>query len=92
MHLFGDSFHEACGYFYIHIGEAEKEYKVQSVVSAARACKTEQDLRLLAHGFYAFLELLAGFWDGLYAAIADSGNGYSASTESRQATARRVPV
>lgn len=64
-----DHFHEVCEYFYIHIGAAEKEHKEQSLVSAARVCRSEEDLPLLSQGFYGFLDLLAAFWEALYEAV-----------------------
>ena len=62
-------FHENCGYYYIHIGEAEKEHKEQSIISAARCCRDVRDLQLLKKGFYGVLDLLSCFWDDLYEAI-----------------------
>ncbi len=68
-----DRFHDVCGYFYIHIGEAEKNHMEQSVVSAARSCVDLRDLQLLRKGCHDFLGLLAGFWQGLYDAIIVAG-------------------
>ena len=62
-------FHENCGYYYIHIGEAEKEHKEQSIISAARCCRDVRDVQLLKKGFYGLLDLLSGFWDDLYEAM-----------------------
>src|SRR5262249_6837848 len=68
-----EEFHESCEYFYIHIGEAEKEHKEQSILSAARTCRDEQQLALLEGGFTAYLGLLANYWDSLYLAVNEAG-------------------
>jgi uncharacterized protein len=42
-----EEFHEACEYFYIHIGEAEKEHKIQSLVSTGQYVHFDEDLKLV---------------------------------------------
>jgi pyrroloquinoline quinone (PQQ) biosynthesis protein C len=69
-HLFGvEEFHEHCEYFYLHIGATEKEHKVHSLSTAARACRTEADLRHLEQGFTTYLDLLAENWAEIHEAI-----------------------
>lgn len=60
-----DDFHEACEYFYVHIGEAEKDHKVQAVKSAAAVCRDESDLAVVTQGFTRFVELTAEYWRGV---------------------------
>ncbi|WP_026425228.1 iron-containing redox enzyme family protein [Actinokineospora inagensis] len=64
-----DDFHEACEYFYVHIGEAEKEHKREAVISAARVCRTEDDFAVVLCGYDRFLALTAGYWRGVHDAI-----------------------
>ena len=64
-----EEFHDLSEYFYIHIGSAEKEHMQQSVITAARACKSDADLAMLKDGYGQFLDLVADFWDGLYDAV-----------------------
>ncbi|NEY35254.1 hypothetical protein GTU99_24265 [Streptomyces sp. PRKS01-65] len=60
-----DEFHEACEYFYIHIGEAEKDHKAQAVTSTAAVCRDERDLEVVTGSFRRFLDLTAGYWRGV---------------------------
>ena len=60
-----DEFHEACVYFYVHIGEAEKDHKMQAAQSAAAVCRDEQDLKVAAAAFHRFLDLTVGYWHGV---------------------------
>lgn len=71
MKLFGslDEFHENCEYFYVHIGEAEKEHREQAIRSANLVCRTEPQLAQLELGFDKFLAITADFWFGLADAI-----------------------
>ncbi|NEW77724.1 iron-containing redox enzyme family protein [Streptomyces rhizosphaericus] len=62
-----DDFHEACEYFYVHIGEAEKDHKAQAVTSAALVCQDEKDLAVVTEGFTRFVDLTAGYWRGVSA-------------------------
>ncbi|GIJ28773.1 hypothetical protein Vqi01_39350 [Micromonospora qiuiae] len=71
MHRFSglEEFHEHCEYFYLHIGAAEKEHKLHSVSTAASLCRTPEELEALTHGFTAYLDLLADFWQELHDAL-----------------------
>jgi hypothetical protein len=71
MSLFAtlDEFHEHCEYFYVHIGEAEKDHKEQAVNSASQVCKTEMQVKALQSGFDRFLGITADYWDGIGEAI-----------------------
>ncbi|MEV6353162.1 iron-containing redox enzyme family protein [Streptomyces hydrogenans] len=60
-----DDFHEACEYFYVHIGEAEKDHKAQAVISAAAVCADEDDLAVVTEGFTGFVTLTAEYWRGV---------------------------
>ncbi|MEV6525951.1 iron-containing redox enzyme family protein [Longispora sp. NPDC051575] len=62
-------FHEACEYFYLHIGATEKEHKLQALSTAARTCRTTADLAHLERGFTGYLELLADNWAELHRAV-----------------------
>lgn len=64
-----DEFHESCEYFYVHIGNDEKDHKIQSVKTAVELCKSDEDLELIKQGYYGLLELHADFWEGIYDAI-----------------------
>lgn len=64
-----EEFHETCEYFYLHIGAAEKEHKVQSMTSAAQVCRTTADLKLLERGFTGYLDLLAENWAEIHEAV-----------------------
>lgn len=57
-----EEFHENCEYFYLHIGATEKEHKVHSLSTAAKACRTVEDVEHLERGFHAYLDLLAENW------------------------------
>ncbi|SBW28438.1 protein of unknown function DUF6 transmembrane [Candidatus Protofrankia californiensis] len=60
-----DEFHEACEYFYIHIGEAEKDHKAEAVISTAAVCGNEGDLKAVTEGFTRFLDLTVDYWQGV---------------------------
>ncbi|ROO84745.1 heme oxygenase-like protein [Actinocorallia herbida] len=62
-----DDFHEACEYFYIHIGEAEKDHKIQAALSAAAVCRDAADLRVVVEAFTRFCDLTVSFWEGVAA-------------------------
>lgn len=72
MNLFEslDEFHEHCEYFYVHIGEAEKEHKKQAVKSILQVCRTEEEADALKNGFHGFLNVTAGYWKGVADAMA----------------------
>ena len=64
-----DGFHEACEYFYAHIGAAEKDHKEESMSAASRYAVSEQSMRDMIEGYERHLYLIACFWEGLYRAI-----------------------
>ena len=60
-----DGFHEACEFFYVHIGSAEKDHKDESIEAAAElitrgACFEDVEL-----GFNKMLGLISNFWNGI---------------------------
>jgi pyrroloquinoline quinone (PQQ) biosynthesis protein C len=58
-----DEFHEACEYFYAHIGAAEKEHKIESL-KGAQQFNTDAAARLrIQNGFHRHLELFGEFWN-----------------------------
>ncbi|MGH3430037.1 MAG: hypothetical protein ACRDQZ_21125, partial [Mycobacteriales bacterium] len=65
FYLSEEEFHEACEYFYVHIGEAEKEHKIQAVRSAAQICTDETDLDMVRGAFQNFLGLTEQYWAGV---------------------------
>jgi len=72
-HEYGyEEFHEQCEYFYLHIGATEKEHKVNSLATASRACRTEQDLDSIQRGFSTYRDLLAANWSELYRAVSQA--------------------
>jgi len=58
-------FHEACEYFYLHIGDAEKEHKIQSIHSAEAYCHSQGEFERIRAGYEGFLTALEHFWVGL---------------------------
>jgi pyrroloquinoline quinone (PQQ) biosynthesis protein C len=67
-----DEFHEACEYFYVHIGEAEKDHKREAVISAAQVCRNDDDFAVVRDGFHAFLDLTAKYWQGVHRAMSEA--------------------
>jgi len=61
-----DEFHEACEYFYVHIGAAEKEHKKESLEAAKKYATDEKSLDDIKQGFNQHLELIENFWNGVY--------------------------
>lgn len=64
-----DEFHEACEYFYAHIGATEKEHKEESLKAVKRYAVDEQGLANITDGYNRHLELISNFWGGLYGEI-----------------------
>ena len=60
-----DEFHEACEFFYIHIGEAEKEHKKEAISATEKAINNGLRFDDVKDGFNKILELIANFWDGI---------------------------
>ena len=64
-----DEFHEACEYYYVHIGAAEKDHKKESITAAMKYATDEEGLEQIATGFDLHLEVYVDFWEGIYDAI-----------------------
>lgn len=66
-HLYAnnDDFHEHCEYFYIHIGDAEKEHKIQAVKAATQECTTDQHIEEVRASFTRFLVITEQYWNGI---------------------------
>src|SRR3546814_2346498 len=58
-----DEFHEACEYFYAHIGAAEKEHKIESLNGAKQFDLDELSRQRIESGFQEHLELFGQFWN-----------------------------
>jgi len=71
QHLYknNDEFHEHCEYFYVHIGEAKKERKIQAVKAATRECNGSARVDELATSFNRFLEITSNYWNGIAQAM-----------------------
>ena len=75
-----DEFHEACEYFYTHIGAAEKDHKEESLNAVRRYARDEESLARIVEGYNRHLKLISDFWQGLYRAVAGPGAKASAAT------------
>lgn len=64
-----DQFHEACEYFYAHIGATEKEHKEESLKAVKRYAVNKDAVDKMTQGYLRHLELIANFWQGLHAEI-----------------------
>ena len=64
-----DEFHEACEYFYTHIGAAEKDHKEESLNAVRRYARDEESLAWIVEGYQRHLKLISDFWLGLYNAV-----------------------
>lgn len=60
-----EDFHDISEYFYIHLGRAEKEHKLQASLIAGRNCASEQELETIQHAFTTYLDQLEQFWIGV---------------------------
>ncbi|WP_371476993.1 iron-containing redox enzyme family protein [Kitasatospora sp. NBC_00315] len=67
-----EEFHENCEYFYLHIGATEKEHKIHSLSTAAKACRTAEDVAHIERGFTTYLDLLAENWNEIHRTIRPS--------------------
>jgi pyrroloquinoline quinone (PQQ) biosynthesis protein C len=56
-----DEFHEACEYFYTHIGAAEKDHKDESLNAVKRYARDEHSLARIVDGYHKHLKLIAEF-------------------------------
>lgn len=63
-----DGFHEACEYFYTHIGAAEKDHKEESLNAVKRYAVDAESLQRIIEGYDRHLDLISDFWHGLYEA------------------------
>jgi pyrroloquinoline quinone (PQQ) biosynthesis protein C len=61
-----DEFHEACEYYYVHIGAAEKEHKDESLAAALRYAHSPAHLAKVREGFDTHLQLYVDFWNGIH--------------------------
>ena len=75
-----DEFHEACEYFYTHIGAAEKDHKEESLNAVRRYARDEESLARIVEGYHRHLKLISDFWQGLYKAVTGPGAKSSAAT------------
>ena len=64
-----DEFHEACEYFYAHIGATEKEHKEESLKAVKRYATSDESLAKILEGYRLHLDLIFNFWRGLHQAI-----------------------
>lgn len=64
-----DEFHEACEYFYAHIGATEKEHKQESLKAVKRYATGEESMAKMIEGYQRHLDLIFNFWRGLYQAL-----------------------
>ncbi|OIQ68487.1 hypothetical protein GALL_499210 [mine drainage metagenome] len=76
QHLYpsNDVFHEHCEYFYVHIGDAEKEHKIQAVKAAAQECYSDADIFEISESFNRFLDITARYWNGISEAMRAMSN------------------
>ena len=65
-----DEFHEACEFFYVHIGEAEKEHKEESILAANKIIEAGASFEDIKSGFCKNLELISNFWNAIAKNIA----------------------
>ena len=76
-----DEFHEACEYFYTHIGAAEKDHKEESLNAVQRYARDEDSLAWIVEGYRRHLKLISDFWFGLYEAVMGLPVKSSAATQ-----------
>ncbi|MCW5223349.1 hypothetical protein D5041_06985 [Verminephrobacter aporrectodeae subsp. tuberculatae] len=60
-----DEFHEACEYFYAHIGAAEKEHKIESLNGARQFYIDANSWLRIQNGFHQHIELFGVFWNAI---------------------------
>ncbi len=56
------NFHDVSEYFYVHLGRAEKEHKLQATKIATRHCHSAADFDEIAYSFNSYMQLLEDFW------------------------------
>src|SRR5437588_11449810 len=59
-----DEFHEACEYFYAHIGATEKEHKEESLKAVKRYATSEDSLERRTDGYHRNLQLIQNYCHG----------------------------
>jgi pyrroloquinoline quinone (PQQ) biosynthesis protein C len=64
-----DDFHQACEYFYVHLGAAEKNHKQEALRAAVEFDTNLDERQLIISGFDAHLDLFASFWNALGARL-----------------------
>lgn len=64
-----DGFHEACEFFHVHLGTAEKDHKQESLRAAEKALQSGASFDDIARGLSNHLALLSEFWHELGEAI-----------------------
>jgi hypothetical protein len=60
-----DEFHEACEYFYAHIGATEKEHKIESLNGARQFHIGPESRQRIEEGFTRHLQLFENFWNAI---------------------------
>ena len=75
-----DEFHEACEYFYTHIGAAEKDHKEESLHAVQRYARDDESLGWIVEGYRRHLKLISDFWLGVYNAVTELPAKSSAAT------------
>lgn len=67
MHLWEnpDDFHEACEFFYVHIGAAEKDHKEESILAAKQLVDKGMAFKSIEEGFCQSLHLIGNFWNDI---------------------------
>lgn len=69
--LYGaEDFHDSAEYFYVHLGRAEKEHRVQALTIAARAVDRIGSMAPIKAAFFDYLDQLNSFWEGLDVSVA----------------------
>ncbi len=74
-----DQFHEACEYFYAHIGAAEKDHKDESLKAVERYAVDEHSTDKIIEGYDKHLNLIFNFWQGLHSSIAELAKSTAAA-------------
>ena len=64
-----DTFHEACEFFYVHIGSAEKEHKEESIIAASKVIDDGGSYEGVEYGYNKHLKLISEFWQGIASEI-----------------------
>lgn len=77
-----DEFHEACEYFYVHIGAAEKDHKAESISAVRRYLDSRRAFEIVAAGYHEHLDLIARFWNGIHCAM-DAGHFLTPAVSTR---------